>query len=46
MRARSSWVFDNLALPGGVDADLIQSSAGVSWVVRVFEQTSHPSYWI
>jgi hypothetical protein len=46
MRARSSWVFDNLALPGGVDADLIQSSSGVSWVVRVFEKTSHPSYWI
>jgi hypothetical protein len=46
MRARSSWVFDHLSLPDGVDADLVQSSAGVSWVVRVFEQTPNPGFWI
>ncbi|GAA1089877.1 hypothetical protein HDA37_001256 [Pseudonocardia antarctica] len=46
MRARGSWVFDNLVLPDGVEADFVQSSSGVSWVVRVFAQTLDPSYQV
>jgi hypothetical protein len=46
MRARMSWLSRQIHAPAGIEHDLIASSAGVSWVVRLYSQTSVPDYWI
>jgi hypothetical protein len=35
MRTRMSWVYDHLDPPAGIGHDLVESSAGVSWVARM-----------
>lgn len=44
MRARASWVFANLVPPDGVEHDLVNSSAGASWPVRLYVRTAKPGY--
>jgi hypothetical protein len=44
LRARMSWVHDNLRLPDDVHYDIATSSAGRSWVVRVMKSVPAPGY--
>jgi hypothetical protein len=44
LRARMSWVHDNMRPPDDVDYDIVTSSAGKSWVVRVMKLVSAPGY--
>jgi hypothetical protein len=46
MRARMSWLYSQLRAPTGVEHDLVGSSAGVSWVARLYAETPVPGYWI
>jgi len=46
MRARMSWRYRQIHAPAGVGHDLIASSAGVSWVARLYSETPVPGYWI
>jgi hypothetical protein len=46
MRARMSWLFSQLRAPAGVERDLVGSSAGVSWVARMYAETPVSGYWI
>lgn len=45
MRARASWVYANLDPPEGVEHDLVGSSAGASWPIRLYVQAAAPGYW-
>lgn len=44
MRARMAWLFSNLRPPIGVQHDLVASSAGVSWVLRMFTDVDDQGY--
>lgn len=44
MRTRASWVFANLDPPAGVEHDLVNSSAGASWPIRLYMQAAAPGY--
>lgn len=44
LRARMSWVFGELAPPAPILYDLVQSTAGVSWVARMFVPAAKPGY--
>ncbi len=44
MRARMSWVHVQIDPPAPIDHDLVGSSAGVSWVVRMFTEALVPGY--
>lgn len=46
MRARMSWLYGEIHAPPGVEHDLVGSSAGVSWVARLYAETPVPGYWI
>lgn len=46
LRARMAWLYSNYSPPGGVDYDLVESSAGVSWVLRQMADTPAPGYQI
>jgi hypothetical protein len=46
MRARMSWLYGQIHAPAGVEHDLVGSSAGVSWVARLYAETPVPGYWI
>ncbi|WP_432487037.1 PDDEXK-like family protein [Kineococcus sp. SYSU DK018] len=43
-RARVSWVFGQLELPEPIEYDLSESSAGVSWIVRMWAPAAKPEY--
>jgi acyl-CoA reductase-like NAD-dependent aldehyde dehydrogenase len=40
-----SWLFSQLRAPAGVERDLVGSSAGVSWVARMYAETPVSGYW-
>lgn len=44
MRARMSWLFAHLEVPDGVEHDLVPSSAGVSWVLRIYTPAAKAGY--
>jgi hypothetical protein len=44
LRARMSWVHDNMRAPDDVHSDIVSSSAGKSWVVRVMMPVPVPGY--
>lgn len=46
MRARMSWVFEQLNPPAPLDYDLVGSSAGVSWVARIWAEAAAEGYWV
>jgi hypothetical protein len=46
IRARMSWLFNQIQAPVGVEHDLLSSSAGVSWLVQLYAQTPAPGYTI
>lgn len=46
LRVRVSWLYSQIKPPRPVEHDLIMSSAGVSWVVRMYASTGRPGYWI
>lgn len=46
MRARISWLYSQIRAPAGVEHDLVGSSAGVSWVARLYAETPVRGYWI
>jgi hypothetical protein len=46
MRARMSWLYSQINAPAGVEHDLVASSAGVSWVARLYAKTPVPGYSI
>jgi hypothetical protein len=46
MRARMPWLYGQIQAPAGVGHDLVGSSAGVSWVARLYSETPVPGYWI
>lgn len=46
MRARMSWLYGQIHAPAAVEHDLVGSSAGKSWVARMYAQTQVPGYWI
>ncbi|GIJ64787.1 hypothetical protein Vau01_123030 [Virgisporangium aurantiacum] len=46
MRARMSWLHGQLNPPVPIDHDLVPSTAGVSWVVRLFADAAVPGYQI
>jgi hypothetical protein len=43
MRARMSWLSCQVHAPPGVEHDLVPSSAGVSWVARLYAKTPVPA---
>ena len=44
MRARLSWVFGNLTPPAPIQHDFVGSSAGASWVLRMYLDAKVPGY--
>lgn len=46
LRTRMSWLYSQVPTLAGVEHDLVGSSAGVSWVVRLYAETPVPGYWI
>jgi hypothetical protein len=46
MRARMSWLYSQMRAPAKVERDLVGSSAGKSWVARLYAETPVPGYWI
>lgn len=46
MRARMSWVYRQLSPPEPIEHDLVSSSAGVSWVTRMFLPAAAAGYWV
>jgi len=46
MRARMSWVYSHISPPAAVEHDLVPSSAGVSWVLRMLADAVQPGYKI
>jgi hypothetical protein len=46
MRARMSWVYGALDPPSPIEHDLVESSAGGSWVARMNLPTRVAGYWI
>jgi hypothetical protein len=44
MRARMSWLHGRLAPPAPIRHDLVASTAGVSWVVRLLADAALPGY--
>lgn len=46
MRTRMSWLHSQIHAPSGVEHDLVGSSAGVSWVARLYAETPICGYWI
>lgn len=46
MRARMSWLHRQLAPPPLIEHDLVASTAGVSWVVRMYADAQAPGYQI
>lgn len=44
MRARASWVHSNLDPPSPIEHDLIGSSAGASWPIRLYTAAAAPGY--
>ena len=46
LRARMAWVFGQLRPPPGVEHDLVESSAGKSWVARMTTQARAENYLI
>lgn len=44
LRTRMAWVFANLQLPAGIEADLVSSSAGNSSVLRLYAPDAKPGY--
>ena len=46
VRARMSLLHSQIHPPAGVEHDLMGSSAGVSWVARLYAETPVPGYWI
>jgi hypothetical protein len=46
MRARMSWLHGQLDPPAPIEHDLVPSTAGVSWVVRLFADATAPNYQI
>lgn len=47
MRARMSWLYGQIDVLGTVEHDLVCSSAGRSWVARLYvKETRVPGYWI
>ncbi|WP_266038509.1 hypothetical protein [Lentzea sp. NEAU-D7] len=46
MRARMAWVYRQLRPPPDVEHDLVSSSAGQSWVARLYAPARKPGYWV
>jgi hypothetical protein len=46
IRARMSWLFNQIKAPAGIEHDLVNSSAGVSWLIQLYAQTPTPGYTI
>ncbi|MER5337835.1 hypothetical protein [Micromonospora sp. NPDC002717] len=46
LRARMSWLHGQLAPPPPIHHDLVSSSAGVSWVVRLYTEAAEKGYLI
>jgi len=46
IRTRMAWLSHQVHLPAGLEHDLVPSSAGVSWVARLYAKTQLPDYWI
>ncbi len=46
MRARMSWVYQHLSPPEPIKHDLVESSAGVSWVARMYLPAAADGYWV
>lgn len=46
MRARMSWVYQQLTPPAPIEHDLVGSSAGVSWVTRMYLPSAVDGYWV
>lgn len=46
MRARMSWIYQQLQPPAPVEHDLVSSSAGQSWVARAYLPAHKPGYSI
>jgi hypothetical protein len=46
MRARMAWVYRQLRPPPAVEHDLVSSSAGQSWVARLYTPARKPGYWV
>ncbi|MEV6236542.1 PD-(D/E)XK nuclease family protein [Lentzea sp. NPDC051838] len=46
MRARMAWVYRRLRPPSAVEHDLVSSSAGQSWVARLYTPAKKTGYWI
>lgn len=46
IRARMAWLSRQVHLPAGLEHDLVPSSAGVSWVARLYAKTPLRDYWI
>lgn len=44
MRIRMSWLYSHLTPPPPLKHDLVQSSAGGSWITRLYAEASRPSY--
>lgn len=45
LRARMSWVYGQLSPPPPIEFDLVPSSAGVSWITRMWCPASRPGYY-
>lgn len=45
MRARMAWVYRQLRPPPSVEHDLVSSSAGQSWVARLYTRSPKENYW-
>lgn len=46
LRARMSWLSAQVRTPAGVDHDLVESTAGVSWIARLYASSPVPGYMI
>lgn len=46
MRARMAWVYRRLRPPPAVEHDLVSSSAGQSWVARLYLPAQKEGYWL
>lgn len=46
LRARMSWLHAQIHPPAAVEHDLVGSTAGVSWVARLYAKTPAGGYWI
>lgn len=46
MRARVAWVYRQLRPSPAVEHDLVSSSAGRSWVARLYTLAQTPGYWV